>query len=127
MAPGGGDAAGPGGASRSASLGPGSPGAGPASPEYLAYVEALRRRVEGRLAYPAVARRRGLEGTVEVEIRIDAAGRLAGLEVLAAPADSLRAAAVRAIEGALPLPPPPGGAPVLVVRLPVRFKLADAR
>lgn len=103
-------------------------GAGPGGgipPEYEAYVRALRQRVQERLVYPWMAVRRGLEGVVELEVRVGADGRLAGVEVVAgANADSLRSAAVTAVRGAAPFPFPSGlAARPLVIRLPVEFRL----
>ena len=101
------------------------PGEGGIPPEYESYVRALRQRVEGRLAYPWMAARRGQQGVVELEVRVSSEGRLVGVEVVAgATADTLRAAAVAAVRGAAPFPFPPGveGRP-LVIRLPVEFRL----
>ncbi len=103
-------------------------GAGPGGgipPEYEAYVRALRQRVQERLVYPWTAVRRGLEGVVELEVRVGADGRLVGVEVVAgANADSLRSAAVAAVRGAAPFPFPSGlAARPLVIRLPVEFRL----
>jgi protein TonB len=94
-------------------------------PEYEGYIQALRRRIQDRLAYPWLAARRGVSGTVELEIRLDAEGRLTEASVLGTPPPaSLGEAAVRAVREATPLPFPPGvPARPLTVRLPVVFEL----
>jgi TonB family protein len=72
-----------------------------------------------------MAVRRGQQGTVELEVRVGAEGRLVSVEVVAgARVDALRSAAVTAVRGAAPFPFPAGvaGRP-LVIRLPVEFQL----
>jgi protein TonB len=121
------DAPDPGGPAGRARLEPGAapavPGAVP--PEYDSYVRALRQRVQERLVYPWAAVHRGQQGVVELEVRVGAEGRLAGVEVVAGPGtESLRAAAVAAVRGAAPFPFPPGvEGRALVIRLPVEFRL----
>jgi protein TonB len=94
-------------------------------PEYEGYIRALRARVQERLAYPWLAVRRGQQGTVELEVRLGPDGRLASVQVVGDPgADSLAAAALRAVHDAAPFPFPDGLAPrPLVVRLPIVFRL----
>jgi TonB family protein len=94
-------------------------------PEYDAYVRALRRRIQERLTYPWAAVRRGLAGTVDLEVRIDGRGRLAGVSALDGRAPAiLRDAATRAVADAAPFPFPPGlAARELTVRLPIVFEL----
>ncbi|MGH7266973.1 MAG: TonB family protein, partial [Candidatus Rokuibacteriota bacterium] len=62
---------------------------------------------------------------VELEVRIDAQGRLAGVAALDGRAPAiLRDAATRAVEAAAPFPFPPGlAARELTVRLPIVFEL----
>ena len=130
--------------------GPGEPGLGTGSvqaalsrgdgglpPEYEGYVRALRQRIQERLAYPEGAIRRRLQGTVEIEILVDPAGRIqqvrsAGDAGNIGPAQDardggsplLRDAAIRAAREAGPLPFPPGLPPrSLRIRLPVVFQL----
>lgn len=100
-------------------------GGGAIPPEYESYLRTLRQRVQDRLVYPWMAVRRGQRGTVELEVRLGADGRLIGVEVVAGPSvDALRAAAVTAVRGAAPFPFPPGVAGrALIVRLPVEFRL----
>lgn len=100
-------------------------GLGGVAPGYEAYVRTLRARIQAHLAYPAAARRRGIEGAVVLEIHLDRQGGLLGIRAVeprAAPV--LVEAARRAVEAALPLPPPAGLPPrALIVRLPVSFVL----
>jgi TonB family protein len=100
-------------------------GAGAIPPEYEGYVRALRRRIEERLVYPWLAVRQGTQGTVELEVQLDAAGRLSDVAVVGRPiAGVLRDAAIRAIREATPFPFPPGlAARALTIRLPVVFEL----
>jgi TonB family protein len=113
-----------------ARLSPGEKGSGSAPessvpPEYEAYVRALRQRIQERLVYPWTAVRRAQQGVVELELRVDADGRLIAVEVvMGASADTLRTAAVTAVRGSAPFPFPAGptGRP-LVIRLPVEFRL----
>ncbi|MBI4013587.1 MAG: energy transducer TonB [Candidatus Rokubacteria bacterium] len=99
------------------------PGAIP--PEYDGYVRALRRRIQERLVYPWLAVRQGIQGTVELEVQLDAAGRLGDVAVVGRPgAGVLREAAVRAVRDATPFPFPPGlVARALTIRLPIVFEL----
>jgi protein TonB len=99
------------------------PGAIP--PEYDAYVQSLRQRIQAHLRYPWLAARRGLQGVVELEVRLSTEGRLAGVDVIGGVAAGLlREAALRAVRDATPFPLPAGvdGRP-LTVRLPVVFEL----
>jgi protein TonB len=99
--------------------------AGTVPPGYDAYVRALRRRIEERLAYPALAVRRGVQGTVELEVQLDAAGRLTAVAEVGREGHGLLGeAAIRAVRDATPFPFPPGLAPrALTIRLPIVFEL----
>ena len=94
-------------------------------PEYDAYVRRLRDRIQTRLQYPWQAARRGLQGVVELEIRIEPDGRLGQAEVVGGvPVPLLQRAALHAVEAATPAPFPPGvAARPLTIRLPVVFEL----
>ena len=88
--------------------------------------DALRRleaavRSRAALDYPKVARRRGLEGTVELRFRVRGDGRVTGLEVLRSAGPVLDQAARAAVEAAAPLPYYPGA-----VTLPLRYRLRPA-
>ncbi|PYN61378.1 MAG: hypothetical protein DMD92_04855 [Candidatus Rokuibacteriota bacterium] len=104
---------------------PGGGGAGAPGAEYAPYLARLRQRVQASLSYPAAARRRGLQGTVALEIVIRRDGTLDAVVL----ADSsshglLDEAALETVRRLAPEPFPPGVAPrVLRVRLPVVFTL----
>jgi protein TonB len=93
--------------------------------EYAAYLARLRQRVQESLRYPATARRRGLTGTVQLEIAIAADGAIAAVSVIAS--SSHEALDRAAVEAARSLPRAPFPADVrprlLTVRLPVVFEL----
>jgi protein TonB len=92
---------------------------------YDGYYALLRRRVQEALTYPAVARRRELTGTVQVEIDIQPSGAIT--QVALAVSSSHRVldeAALDAVRGIEQLPFPPDLQPRrLRVRLPVVFAL----
>lgn len=100
---------------------PGDGGAGAYGP----YLAALRRRLQESLTYPAAARRRGLSGTVHLEILLDATGRVS--EVLLARSSShpvLDDAALEAARSLRRIPFPPDVRPrPLQVLMPVVFEL----
>jgi protein TonB len=100
-------------------------GAGSPGTEYGPYLARLRERVQGTLRYPPAARRRGLEGTVALEIVIRPDGTLGGVAVADSSAYALLDdAALEAVRRLAPEPFPPGVAPRLLrVRLPVVFML----
>ena len=93
--------------------------------EYEEHLALLRRRVQESLTYPAAARRRGLTGTVQVELEIQPTGVIA--QVALAVSSSHRVldeAALEAVRGIGRLPFPPNVRPrVLRVRLSVVFDL----
>ena len=128
---GGGDARG--GAAATAPTGPGGgdgqlalavPGAGGAE-MYGPYLASLRRRLQEMLEYPPAARRRGLSGTVDLEIALESTGRVS--EVLLVRSSShamLDEAALHAARNLSRVPFPPDVRPrALRVRLPVVFEL----
>jgi protein TonB len=93
--------------------------------EYAGYLAQLRRRVQELVRYPLAARRRGLSGTVHVELVISQTGAVNRVSVVRSSAHPLLDdAAVESIR-ALPPTPFPAGVPPrqLVVRLPVVFEL----
>lgn len=102
------------------SVGPGGPGA-----EYGAYLARLRERVQQSLRYPLAARRRGLSGTVLVEIVIRPDGVISGVAVADPSSHAiLDDAAVEAIKRLAPEPfPSDAKRRTLRVRLPVVFAL----
>ena len=100
--------------------GTGGPGA-----EYGVYLGRLRTRVQESLRYPLAARRRGLSGTVNLEIIIRPDGAISGVAVTDSSSHAvLDDAAVEAIRRLAPEPFPPDVQPrALRVRLPVVFAL----
>ena len=117
--------AGPPGGQAGATLALAVPGAGGDGAEYMGYLALVRRRIQESLAYPTIARRRGLTGTVHIELAIEATGVIS--EVLLASSSSHRAlddAALEAVRGLERVPFPSGLRPRrLRVRLPVVFDL----
>lgn len=93
--------------------------------EYGAYLARLRRQIAESLRYPMVARRRGLTGTVYLEITIHTNGTIGGASVVASSSHPLLdEAALETVKGLAPLPFPAELPPRrLRVRLPVIFRL----
>ncbi len=100
---------------------PGDGGAGVYGP----YLSALRRRLQESLEYPTAARRRGLSGTVHLEIAIDATGRLGDVLLVRSSSHALLDdAALQAARSLRRVPFPPDVRPrPLRVLLPVVFDL----
>lgn len=101
------------------------PGAGgEASARYGAYLERWRERIQAALRYPPAARRRGLAGTVHLEVTLDPAGRVREARVVRSAHPLLDEAALESVRGLGPEPFPPDLPPRLLrVRLPVVFAL----
>ena len=96
-----------------------------AGAEYGAYLAALRQRIQQSVRYPASARRRGLAGTVSVEILILANGSIGDVTLLESSTHAvLDAAALDTIRAlpSMPLPPELPSRP-LRVRVPVVFEM----
>ena len=94
-------------------------------PEYGPYLAALRQRIQQSIRYPGVARRRGLSGTVNVEILILAIGVVGDVIVLdSSTHQALDDAALDTIRALprMPLPPDVPARP-LRIRVPVVFEL----
>jgi protein TonB len=123
---------------RSAARGSGSPRGGDAdgalaavggdeSPgaEYGPYLAGVRRRIAAALRYPPAARRRGLTGTVQIEMVIAASGAVTAAEVVASSSHALLDdAAVETVKSLGRQPFPADLRPrTLRVRLPVVFSL----
>jgi protein TonB len=115
------------GGERVASVAPGTgsgTGAGAGS-EYAGYYARIRERIQESLRYPAIARKRGLAGTVQLEIGIAADGAFSMVSVIGSSShEMLDRAAVDAARSVRRIPFPAGvpGRP-LTVRLPVVFAL----
>lgn len=75
--------------------------------------------------YPSAARRRGIEGRVLLEVRVDSQGRPASVQVAdSSGEESLDHAAVEAVRNWRFVPAKSGGAPVEGrIRVPIRFRL----
>ena len=94
-------------------------------PDVKAYHELLRRHISETLEYPAIVRRRGLSGTVEVEIAVRADGAIRDVTLIRSSSSStLDEAAITAVKQ-LPRVKFPSGLPprALRVRVPVVFEI----
>jgi periplasmic protein TonB len=92
---------------------------------YAGYIALLRRRVQEALTYPAAARRRGMTGTVHLDISVEPTGRIADVLVVRSSShEMLDRAALDSVRALRPVPFPPDVRPRAVrVRLPVVFEL----
>jgi len=101
------------------------PGAGGGAEMYGPYLAALRRRLQEMLEYPPAARRRGLSGTVDLEIALESTGRVSEVVVVRSSSyDLLDDAALTAARKLSRVPFPPDVRPrALRVRMPVVFEL----
>ena len=92
---------------------------------YAGYIALLRRRVQEALTYPSAARRRGMTGTVHLDISVEPTGRIADVLVVRSSShEMLDTAALDAVRALRHVPFPPGVRPRAVrVRLPVVFEL----
>jgi periplasmic protein TonB len=97
----------------------------PAAADYDGYRAALRQRLHESLTYPPLARRRGLSGTVVVDVEVDASGKIGRVTLVASSSHAvLDDAALDAMRGVPRVPFPPGVPPRrLLVRLPVVFEI----
>ena len=98
-----------------------------AEKEFLnAYLKQLVQRIEKAKHYPRRARRKDREGTVKVEILIDASGEVQHISLQTRSAyRSLDKAALEAIEDARPFPPFPDGVGLrhLKITIPIEYRL----
>jgi len=103
----------------------GIPGGGGAGSDYAVYFARLRQRLQEVLRYPPVARRRGITGTVHLEIAVEPDGAIAAVSVIASSShEILDRAAVDAARSVPRVPFPSDVRPrALRVRLPVVFEL----
>jgi protein TonB len=113
-----------GGGSPLAKTAPG--GAGGAVPgEYGPYLARFRQRVQEALIYPLAARRQGAQGTVELDVLLEASGRVRDVRVVRSSTNALLdEAALETIRrlGAVPFPDSLPRRPLLI-RLPLVFEL----
>ena len=116
---------GAGGGDRIAAIGPGT-GDGLGT-DYGPYKSRLRQRIQETLRYPAAARRRGVSGTVQLEIAVQPDGSIGTVTVVASSShEVLDRAAVDAVRSLPPVPFPADVRPTaFTVRLPVVFELQD--
>ncbi|MES9829826.1 MAG: TonB family protein [Candidatus Thiodiazotropha sp.] len=85
--------------------------------QYLAQLLAM---IEAEKHYPTVARRRNLEGKIEVSFNLSCDGKVSKL-MITGPHSLLRKAAGKAIDSAQPLPEPPSQ---VECPMPVRYAMA---
>ncbi len=106
-------------------LAPTGPLGGEPGSEYGGYLAHVRRRIQESLQYPLAARRRGLKGTVHLEILIKPNGAISAVSVTSSSSHwLLDEAALEAVRSLAPQPFPSGLMPrPLRVRLPVVFDL----
>ncbi|HGX92516.1 MAG TPA: energy transducer TonB [Candidatus Tenderia sp.] len=84
------------------------------------YLKLLLAHIESHKYYPRPARKRGIEGHVNVSFSLSPSGELSAVNVAGGPA-LLRRAARQAVQSALPLPNPPAS---LSEPLPVQYRMA---
>lgn len=96
------------------------PGGGDEIAVYLSQVRALLGRHQ---RYPAMAQRRGLEGTVLLQLRIGADGRIESARAESGAPRLFARSALDAVGRAGRLPAPPRGP--LAIEVPLRFQLDD--
>ncbi len=84
------------------------------------YLALLLAHIESHKYYPRAARKRGIEGGVDVSFLLLPSGEIAAIDATGGPT-LLRRAALKAINAALPLPTPPKP---LTRSLPVKYRMA---
>lgn len=116
--------AGGGGAVGAAAVGPGG-GDGGIRAEFGPYLVRFRQRIQEALNYPPTARRRGLGGTVHLEIDLLPSGRVASVVVRSSSShEVLDEAALETVRRLAPDPFPPALPPrPLRIRLPIVFEV----
>lgn len=85
-----------------------------------AYLAKLLAKIEAKKHYPTIARRRNLEGKIEVSFSLSCDGKVSKLTITG-PHSLLRKAAGKAIDAAQPLPEPPSQ---VECPMPVRYAMA---
>ena len=93
--------------------------------EYGPYLQRFRRLVQDALVYPLAARRQGLGGTVELDVLLEATGRIRDVKIVRSSSHGmLDDAALETIRrlGPIPFPDSLPRRPLLI-RLPLVFEL----
>ncbi len=85
------------------------------------YIERIQRLIEQHKSYPMMARRRGLEGEVTIELWIDALGSVESISRIGESPKIFWSQTRRAVNSAAPFPAPPDGAVRIV--FPLRYDL----
>lgn len=100
-------------------------GGGGAPAQYGEYLAHLRQLIQESLRYPLPARRRGLTGTVHLDVFIQPDGAIGSVTLAASSSHvALDEAALETVRGLRPMPFPEGVTPrPLHVRVPVVFEL----
>jgi len=104
---------------------PGAGGSGAAPAEYGGYLRQFRQRVQESLVYPLAARRQGLGGTVELDVWLEATGRVRDVQVARSSSHGvLDDAALETIRrlGPVPFPESLPRRPLLI-RIPLVYEL----
>ncbi len=87
------------------------------------YLGQLLSHIEEHKFYPRAARRRGMQGVIQVSFQLQSDGSITGLRVEEGH-ELLRTAAAEAVQASLPLPPPPPQIHCpMTVRYGMEFKL----
>ncbi len=107
--------------SGSAASGTGRGGALDPEAEIRAYIDLVRKRIEAKKRYPALAKSRGTEGTVVALLHLGASGNVDQVEIVDSPSGLLSDPTREAILAAGPFPAPPGE--LRRIRVPVRYRL----
>ena len=103
---------------------PSGPSGGGAGSEYGSYYRHIRQRIQETLEYPPAARRRGIKGTVLLELLIKPDGAISAVVKVSSSHRLLDDAALETVRNLPRQPFPPGLAPrQLTVPLPVVFDL----
>jgi protein TonB len=94
-------------------------------PEYGPYLQRFRQRVHEAVIYPLAARRQGLGGTVELDVWLEATGRVRDVRVVRSSSHRLLdEAAVETIRRLGPVPFPDSlPRRSLLIRIPLVFEL----
>jgi periplasmic protein TonB len=100
-------------------------GGGAVPGEYGPYLARFRQRVQEALVYPLAARRQGAQGTVELDVWIEASGRIRDVRVVRSSTNPLLDEAALETIHRLGLVPFPESLPrrPLLIRLPLVFEL----